>query len=347
MARLSDRPVCVTGASGFVAAHCVERLLARGYHVHGTVRDPARESSVAHLRAMPGAADRLRLFRADLMDEGSFDAAVAGCAAVLHVASPYVLDVKDPQRDLVDPAVAGTRNVLASCVRAQDVGRVVVTSSVAAVTDEPDGDHLLTEADWNTKSTLTRNPYYLSKVLAEKEAWSFVEREKPPFDVVVINPFVVVGPSHTTTINPSSRVVSNALDGGFPVVFDLAWGMVDVRDVADAHIAAIETPSASGRYLCAGEVVTMAGLVGVLSEAGWADRVPRWRLTGPVGTALLRAAALFQRSGTRVYLQTHLGRRPRYDNSKIQRELGIKFRPARDTIVDTARDLERWGHVRH
>ena len=342
----ADGPVCVTGASGYVAAHVVERLLARGYRVRGTVRDPGRTSSVAHLKAMAGAAERLELVRADLMEDGSFDAAVAGCVSVLHVASPYVLDVADPQRDLVDPAVHGTRTVLASCERAGTVNRVVVTSSVAAITDEPDESHELTEADWNTKSTLTRNPYYLSKVLAEKEAWAFVEREKPPFDVVVINPFVIIGPSHTNAINGSVNVVRNALNGVFPVIFRLCWGIVDVRDVADAHIAAIETPAASGRYICAAEVVCMPELVRILADAGYGHRVPRISMMGSFGTSLMRVAALFQPSGTRVYLQTHLGRKPKFDNGKIRRELGVTFRQARDSIMDTARDLERWGHIR-
>jgi dihydroflavonol-4-reductase len=182
-------------------------------------------------------------------------------------------------------------------------------------------------------------------VLAEKEAWAFVEREKPGFDVVAINPFVVIGPSHTHTLNPSANTVRNALTGGFPVIFELCWGFVDVRDVADAHVAAVETPTASGRYICAAEVVCMPELVRILSDAGYDKLVPRWSLTGSFGTALLRVAALFQPSGTRAYLQTHLGRKPSFDNSKIRRELGITFRPARESIVDTARDLERWGHV--
>ncbi len=340
----ADGPVCVTGASGYLAAHVVERLLARGYRVRGTVRDPKRESSVAHLEALPGT-ERLDLVRADLLDEGSFDAAVADCVSVLHVASPYALDVEDPQRDLVDPAVRGTRTVLASCQRAGTVKRVVVTSSVAAITDEPDPAHRLTENDWNVKSSLSRNPYYLSKVLAEKEAWAFVERNKPPFDLVVINPFAVIGPSHTNAINVSVNIVRNALTSGFPVIFHLCWGIVDVRYVADAHIAAIETPAASGRYICAAEAICMPELVRILSDAGYGKRVPRLSMMGSIGTSLVRFAALFQPAGTRVYLQTHLGRKPNFDNGKIRRELGIAFRPVRDSIVDTARDLERWGHI--
>jgi dihydroflavonol-4-reductase len=225
------------------------------------------------------------------------------------------------------------------------VKRVVVTSSGAAITDEPDANHLLTEADWNVKSSLSRNPYYYSKVLAEREAWAFVERERSGFDLVTINPFAVIGPAHTGAVNPSASIVSNALDGGFPVIFDLCWAIVDVREVAAAHVAAIEKTAASGRYLCGAEPICMPELVRILTEAGYGANVPRFSLTGRVGTAILRLAALFQRPGTRTYLQTHLGRRFRFDNGKIRRELGITFRPVADSIVDTARDLERWGHV--
>jgi dihydroflavonol-4-reductase len=341
----TDGPVCVTGASGYVATHIVERLLARGYRVRGTVRDPGRDSAVAHLKALPGAAERLELVRADLLQDGSFDAAVAGCVAVVHTASPYALDVADPQRDLVDPAVQGTRTVLASCKRAGTVKRVVVTSSGAAITDEPDGAHVLTEADWNVKSSLSRNPYYYSKVRAEREAWAYLDRERPRFDLVTINPFAVIGPAHTKALNPSVNIVRNALTGGFPVIFDLCWAIVDVRDVADAHVAAIETSAASGRYLCGAEPMCMPELVQILTDAGYGARVPRLSLTGRAGTALMHLAALFQRSGTRMYLRTHLARRFRFDHAKIRRELGVTFRPIRDSIVDTARDLERWGHL--
>src|SRR5580692_5452091 len=121
--------------------------------------------------------ERLELVEADLLRPETFPAAVAGCERVLHTASPYALDVKDPQRDLVDPAVQGTRNVLVACKAAGSVRRVVLTSSMAAVTDEPESDHLLTESDWNTRSTLERNAYYYSKTLAEKEGWRFVAEE--------------------------------------------------------------------------------------------------------------------------------------------------------------------------
>ena len=130
-----DFRVCVTGATGFVASWLVRELLERGVTVRGTVR---RVAGADHLRALPGATDHLELVEADLTAPGSFEPAVRGCAAVFHTASPYVIQVDDPQRDLVDPAVNGTLDVLRACAAAADVARVVLTSSMAAVTDEPD-----------------------------------------------------------------------------------------------------------------------------------------------------------------------------------------------------------------
>lgn len=236
----------VTGAAGYMAGHVVEQLLARGHEVVGTVRDPGDAVKVAHLAAMPGA-DRLALVAADLTAPDPFTTH-ADVDMVLHLASPYMLDAKDPQRDLVDPAVQGTLAMLRAAAANPRVRQVVLTSSMAAVTDEPDG-RVLTEADWNTSSSLTRNPYYFSKTLAERAAWAFMDREKPGFDLVVLNPFLVIGPSHTRAINTSPGMLLDMLRGTYPAVMALTWGFVDVRDVAAAHLAAMGRPGAAGRYL--------------------------------------------------------------------------------------------------
>ena len=273
--------VCVTGATGFVASRIVEALLARGHRVRGTVRRLDGEAA-RRLRTLPGA-DRLELVAADLLQAGAFGPAVEGMESVIHTASPYSINVIDPASALVEPAVAGTRRVLEAAAAVPGVKRVVVTSSMAAITDEPDESHVLTEADWNTKSSITRNPYYFSKTLAEKEAWTFVERERPAWDLVVINPFMVIGPSLVPSLNLSNKILVDLLAGAYPGVMNLAWGIVDVRDVALAHVAAMDKPEARGRYICANETVTMRELVGHGVRA-WlrrggeaADDVPRLR----------------------------------------------------------------------
>ena len=347
-APVTSAPVCVTGSAGYIASHVVAQLLARGYRVRGTVRSlrKEKEKDIAHLRALPDADTHLELVEADLMKPGSFDGAVAGCEYVMHTASPYMLNAQDPQKDLVDPAVQGTRTVLESCKKAGSVRRVVLTSSMAAITDEPESDHVLTEADWNTKSTLERNAYYLSKTLAEKAGWRFIEEEKPGFDLVVINPFLVIGPSLSAAINTSPQMFLDLLVGAYPGIMNLAWGFVDVRDVARAHVLAIETQAAHGRYICANTAITMRELVELLRASGYEGyKLPNLGLDCGVGDYVVKLSSYLQPKGIGSYLRTHVGRVPRFDHSKIQRELGLSFLPLKQSILDTLADLKTWGHI--
>ena len=321
--------VLVTGATGFIASHAIERLLAQGHTVKGTVRDPKAASKNAHLLVMPGAKERLTLVAADLNDTDPFSAHVMDVDTIMHMASPYVINVKDPQRDLVDPAVNGTVSMLKAAAKSKTVKRVVLTSSVAAITDQPDG-RVLTEADWNTQSSLTRNAYYYSKTLAERAAWDFMKREKPAFDLVVINPFLVVGPSHTNAINSSNQILVDIINGQYPAILALDWGVVDVRDVADAHIAAMENTNANGRYITASANMDMAVLVALMKAAGLGHtKIPKINLTGMFGTSLMMLISYTQPQGVGSYLRTHLGRHPRFDNSKSKRDFAIDRKSTR------------------
>ncbi|EQC30730.1 hypothetical protein SDRG_11489 [Saprolegnia diclina VS20] len=242
--------VCVTGGAGFLGSYVVKRLLEKGYHVKATVRDPTNAAKVAHLRALPGASDRLELFAADLLQPGAFDKAVEGCAGVFHTASPVQL--KASRDALVAPAVQGTLNVLTSCARVPSIRRVVLTSSVSAVymhcgTKSP--DHIFTEADWSPKDRLEANAmwYPLSKTLAEEAAIDFVETQRPAFDLVAMCPAWIFGPMLPPSMNESSDIVRNLFNAH--VVGNLVRNVVDVRNVADAHVAGFENTKAHGRYL--------------------------------------------------------------------------------------------------
>lgn len=337
--------VCVTGANGFIGAQIVRGLLERGYRVRGTVRSVSNPKKSEHLTSLPGANEQLELVEAQLLEEGSYDNAVSGCDAVIHTASPYVVNVKDPQRDLVDPALKGTLNVLESSLRATSVQRVVLTSSMAAITDEPP-DRVLSESDWNEKSSLSRNPYYYSKTLAEKAAWEFVEQHKPDFDLVVINPFLVIGPSLSPGLNVSNAIFADLLKGEYPVIMNLAWGMVDVRDVSLAHILAMETPDATGRYLCAGETITLREVVDLLKKNGYEDyKLPKMGMDNALGNVMVKLMSYAQPKGTGAYLRSHIGRMPRFDNTKIRTDLGLTFRDARQSILDAVADMKKWRHV--
>ena len=343
----SDAPtVLVTGASGFIAAHVVRELLARGYRVRGSVRGNVSEPRFEPLRALPGAKERLTLHTADLMDEAVWARLVAGCDAVVHTASPFVLDAPDPKRDLIDPAVAGTRHVVGAAVAAE-VPRVVLTSSVAAITDEPVTGRVFTEADWNERSNVTRNPYYASKAAAERAAWVLVP-DGHGTRLVSINPGTVIGPSHGAALNTANATIRDLLSGAYPMIVNLDWPLVDVRDVALAHVAALELDEANGRYLCVAKTLSMMATAAVLREEGLASgyRIPRLRLSGRFGDALAIAYARTRPPGLRSYLRTHIGRSFDVDGSRVTRDLGVGYRDVRATLRDTVADLERWGHLR-
>lgn len=341
---ITEKPVCVTGASGFIAAHIVNQLLEKGYRVRGTVRKSPE--TYAFLTNLPGATARLELFEADLLRPESFVSAVDGCHYVIHTASPYTINVKNPEKDLVEPALNGTRAVLEAAIASGTIKRIVLTSSVAAITDEPDSTKVFTERDWNTRSSLHRHPYHYSKTLAERAAWDLIARRKPEFDLVTINPAMVIGPSIGPTINTTNAMIRDIMTGAYPGIMDLNWGFVDVRDVAKAHILAMENPEAKGRYLCSAGLLHMRELIELLELAGFRNYpLPKRDLTGSLGTALITALSWTQPRDTGTYLRTHIGKSMRYGCSKIKQELGMSFMPVMESILETVDDMIRQGHL--
>ncbi|MEQ1438856.1 aldehyde reductase [Fontimonas sp. SYSU GA230001] len=331
-------PVLVTGASGYVASWLVRDLLEAGYTVHGTVRDPQKKSGLEHLHELseshPG---KLKLFKADLLDAGAYDAAMQGCELVMHTASPFVISgLKDNYEQLVRPALEGTRNVLESCNRCTSVKRVVLTSSVVAIYgDSIDGQnvpkHTFTEEHWNTTSTVDHQPYPYSKVVAEKEAWAMQEKQDR-WDLVTINPGLVLGPSLTKASASTSLVFIKQLANGtmFPGAPDLWMGVVDVRDVAQAHIKAGFTPAAKGRYITNAANTNALEMGRVLRKKfGSGFKFPLF--TAPKALVWLVApmAGL-----TRKFVTLNVGYRIGFDNAKSRRELGMSYRPLEQTLVD-------------
>ena len=251
-----NAPVMVTGATGYVAGWLVSKLLEEGFTVHAPVRSPDDDLKLKYLNKLadkfPGS---IKYFKADLLDQGSYAEAMVGCELVFHTASPFVIDVKDPVKELIEPAKLGTRNVLEQANKTPTVKRVVLTSSCAAIYCdnkelEEDSKQEFTEEDWNTNASVNHQPYSYSKTLAEKEAWDVLGKQDR-WDLVVVNPSLVIGPG----INPNStsesfKLIKQFGDGtmktGAP---DWGIGVVDVRDLADAHFNAGMIPEASGRYI--------------------------------------------------------------------------------------------------
>ncbi|XP_021862311.1 phenylacetaldehyde reductase isoform X2 [Spinacia oleracea] len=264
----AGKTVCVTGASGYIASWLVNLLLHRGYTVNATVRDLNDPKKVEHLRSLDGAKERLHLFPANLLEEGSFDAAVEGCEGVFHTASPFFNDAKDPEAELLDPALKGTLNVLNACAKIPSIKRVVLTSSMAAVAynGKSRTPEVVVDETWFSDPNLCRESkawYVLSKTMAEEAAWNFVKEKG--IDMVTINPAMVIGPLLQPTLNTSAAAIAN-LFNGVKAYRNMTFGWVHVKDVAMAHILALEVPSAKGRYCLVESVAHYSDIVKVLKE---------------------------------------------------------------------------------
>ncbi|XP_048330434.2 phenylacetaldehyde reductase-like [Ziziphus jujuba] len=268
MSEGEQKVVCVTGASGYIASWVVKLLLQRGYTVKASVRNRNDPKKKKHLLSLDGAKERLHLFEANLLDEGSFDALVDGCEGIFHMASPVFFSVNDPQAELIDPAVKGTLNVLKSCAKVPSVKRVVVTSSMASVlfNGKPLNPDVVVDETWFSDLEFCvkqRLWYMVSKTLAEEAAWKFAKENR--IDLVTLNPGLVIGPLLQPTINFSVEPILKLITGAqtFP---NVVHRFVDVRDVAYAHIQAFEVPSANGRYCLVGRVAHFIEAVKILKE---------------------------------------------------------------------------------
>lgn len=337
-----SKPVLVTGGTGYLASWIVKFLLDEGKTVRITVRNKKQKDKYEHLlQAEQASSGRLELFEADLLKEGSFLEAMQTCELVIHTASPFVLrGLKDPQKELIDPAVQGTKNVLNSVNQTSSVRRVVLTSSIVAMygdaidlTNEEGG--ILTEKSWNTTSTVSHQPYSYSKLLAEKEAWKMAQSQDR-WDLVVINPGLVFGPSlskrtDSTSINLMMELASGKFRTGVPAGKN---ANVDVRDAARAHILAGFIPEASGRHLAVAEEADFLEIARMIGEKYPNLPLPKGYVSKWLFQLIAPAIGF-----TRKFVRNNVGIDVKCDNSYIRKDLGLEFRPFRETIHDHVAQL--------
>lgn len=335
----TSAPVLVTGATGYVAGWLVKALLDGGATVHAAVRDPDNAEKLAHLTNLAAnAPGEIKFFKADLLDEGSFAEAMAGCKVVFHTASPFTSKITDPQKDLVDPALNGTRNVLEEANRQVSVERVVVTSSCAAIYGDnadvakaPGG--VLTEDVWNTTSSLEHQAYSYSKTVAERAAWEIADAQQR-WRLVAVNPSFVVGPAlQPRPTSESFTLMKSFGDGTFKAgVPRIGMGTVDVRDLADAHLRAGFLPDAQGRHIISNEEPDLLEMAALLREKYGKDyplpkaATPKWLawLVGPMLNPMT----------TRKFITRNVDIEWRADNSKGVQQLGMTYRPLKQTLED-------------
>ena len=334
--------VLLTGISGFIAKHIAVQLLEAGHEVRGTVRSLDKAAAVeATLKRAGADTGRLECVAADLTADAGWDAAMAGCDFLIHTASPFPVQQSKDKFALVPVAKGGTLRVLEAAKRA-GVRRTVLTSSVVAVYYGHEGrlDPSFSEADWSVVESPTISDYAVSKTEAERAAWSCVEASG--MELVTINPSFVQGPLLDAEAGTSARLTAMMMTGKMPAVPDVAFGVVDVRDVARAHVLAMTHDEAAGRrFIVSGGTLTMREIAAAIGKADPSVRKKLPKFTLP--DFVVKLAALVS-SEARSALP-ELGRCKRLDTGPAQAVLGLAFRSPQEAVGVMAHSLREWGVV--
>lgn len=343
------KPVLVTGGTGYLASWIVKQLLDDGFEVRTTVRNLAKKEKFAHLTLLAVKSKGiLQVFEADLLKNGSFNEAMRGCGLVIHTASPFIISgIKNAQKELIEPALEGTRNVLDSVNQTESVERVVLTSSVVAVYGDAvdmakTEKGIFTEAHWNFSSSAEHQPYSYSKTLAEKLAWEMAEKQDR-WDLLAINPGFIMGPSlskrtDSTSIDIMMQLASGKFKTGVP---SGKMGVVDVRDTACAHILAGFNSSASRRHICVSDEKDFLDFANVIRQ-----RYPQYPLPKSYVPKWLLVFIAPLIGFTRKYVKLNIGIDLRFDNSYIRKDLGLEFIPFEKTISDHFEQLLNDGLIK-
>jgi dihydroflavonol-4-reductase len=333
------RTVLVTGATGYIAKHIVLQLLQAGYTVRASLRTPARAGEVRdavlpHLGALGEVASRLSFVTLDLGNDEGWPQALAGVDALIHTASPFPLEQPADAQDLIRPAVDGTLRALRAA-KAAGVKRVVLTSSNAAVSNaEPPQGRPFDERDWSAPGYKTETPYILSKLKAEQAAWDFVKTEAQDIDLTVINPVFVLGPPLDRHYGTSIRVIERFLRGKDPMLPDIGFNCVDVRDIAQMHVRALGVPQSIGmRILGSAGFLTFQDMAKAMKE-----RFPQRRIPTMVAPHwFIKLLGLFDKAIASII--PALGRRESISNARAREILQMEFRDPRTSVVEAAQFL--------
>ena len=342
--------ILITGGSGFVSLHCIAQALAQGYRVRTTVRSKAKEQNVLNglKNAKPPVdTSKLEFCIADLLKDEGWTEAAAGASLVLHVASPFPGEQPAHEDDLIKPAVEGTLRVLKAAKAAGTVKRVVVTSSVAAVSyGTVNKNTPYTEADWSDPDGKGApiTAYAKSKTLAEKAAWNFIKEQGGEMELATVNPAGIFGPPLLIpTESTTCGIIKQMLEGKLPAVPNITFGLVDVRDVAALHLLAATKPEAAGqRYVCvAGESVALSGIAGMLKKdlGTKASKVP----TRTLPNFLVKFLGLFM--AQLKLIANEVGMVKQFDNSKA-RSIGWTPRSNNEAIVSCGQALLDAGNIK-
>lgn len=342
---MSNDVLLVTGITGFVGKHLALRLLQKGYAVRGTLRSVSRRGEVEETLARhlpPEALARLELVEADLLDDAGWSDAVSDVAAVFHVAAAIRADEPKDQALVIRPAVEGTERVLRHAWRG-GVKRVILTSSIATVGyghGQTSGRRMYDESHFTNLDGMKFTwAYCIGKTKAEQLAWAFARAHE--LELTTIHPGAIIGPALDVHASISLGLVSGLLAGATPAMPSNGFSVIDVRDVADLHVAALETPAAVGeRYLATSDYLPFPEVAAILRGT-----YPDWPITTKtVPDWIIKLLARF--GGPTRQIINDIGNEKIFNGAKGEALLGRKFISGREAVLATAESVIRLGMVK-
>ncbi|ABQ03191.1 SDR family oxidoreductase [Flavobacterium johnsoniae] len=341
----SHQKVLVTGGTGFVAIHSILQLLNRGYQVRTTVRSLNSRDKIFEMLKNGGITDfsQLEFIETDLTSDKNWNEAMMGCQYVLHIASPIFLRLPKNEDEMIRPAVDGTLRVL-KAARDSGVKRVVMTSNFGAVGySHKDKNSLITEESWTDPNEKGLSTYNKSKVLAEKAAWDFIEKKGGALELSVINPMGIFGPSLNEDLSSGFELLKKLLDGSMKAIPDIRLGIVDVRDVAELHILAMEKPQAKGeRFLAlSGGTMSLMEIVKLLKE-----KMPYVTTKAPaksLPTFIIRLSSIFNDQAKAILPLVGINRNA--SNKKAKTILGWVPRTNEEAVTASVISLIKWKNL--
>lgn len=340
--------ILVTGGTGYIGGELIDQLLAAGKTVHTTVRNTSKSEPRLRARWPDAGADnsdgRLKVFQADLENDAGWAEANAGCDAVAHVASPFPLAVPKNEDDLIVPAREGALRAI-KFAHAAGIDRFVLTSSAAAIAyGDQDGKEQFTKDDWTPVDHPSVAPYAKSKTIAERVARDWAAANAPSMVFCSINPVAVFGPVVNDDLSTSIEIVKKLLDGSIPMTPNMGIGVIDVRDVAKAHVAALMAPAETvrdGRFPMQAKFLwlremsqALRTLVPELAGKAPTKRMPNF---------LVKLLAPFVAEMNTM--KSELGRTRDVDGTHTAQTLGLTYITAEQSLEDTARSLAELGII--
>ena len=326
----------LTGISGYIAMHCAKELLKRDYHINATVRNLDKVEDIKNaLSALSLDVNKIQFFQADLLSDDNWEDAMAGCEYVMHVASPYPLNQPKDESVLIKPAVEGTERVVSLAIK-NNVKKIVLTSSVVAVSVGHTKKEY-SEEDWSFADKPIA-AYAKSKTLAEKKAWELIKKADTDTKLTVINPSGVIGPSLTSEISSTQLIIAGLMNGRIPVNLPIHIGYVDVRDVALAHIKALENPNSDGeRIILSNTELWHKDVSKILKEGGY--KAPWLTVSVPVAKFLANVVPALK--GAKRFLGKDMVK----NSTKAEDILGISYIDIKKSILDDAKSLTEFEKV--